>query len=198
MEGSIVNVPPNGGRKHPEQKMIPVDTKNILFICGGAFEGIERKIAQRLNTHVVGYGADNTYRKIQRDNLINYVTPQDLRSFGLIPEIIGRLPILTNLEPLDRAALLRILTEPKNAITKQYVKLFEMDGVKLKFNDDALDLIVDKAIEFKLGARGLRSLTESIMIDAMYEEPSSGIKEFTVTKKYASDKLSKANFDAMK
>ena len=198
LEGSIVNVPPNGGRKHPEQKMIPVDTKNILFICGGAFEGIERKIAQRLNTHVVGYGADNTYRKIQRDNLINYVTPQDLRSFGLIPEIIGRLPILTNLEPLDRAALRRILTEPKNAITKQYVKLFEMDGVKLKFNDDALDLIVDKAIEFKLGARGLRSLTESIMIDAMYEEPSSGIKEFTVTKKYASDKLSKANFDAMK
>lgn len=198
LEGSIVNVPPNGGRKHPEQKMIPVDTKNILFICGGAFEGIERKIAQRLNTHVVGYGVNNTYRKLQRDNLINYVMPQDLRAFGLIPEIIGRLPILTNLEPLDRKALRRILTEPKNAITKQYIKLFEMDGVKLTFQDDALDLIVDKAIEYKLGARGLRSLTESIMIDAMYEEPSNGSKEFIVTKDYALDKLSKANFDAMK
>lgn len=198
LEGSIVNVPPNGGRKHPEQKMIPVDTKNILFICGGAFEGIERKIAQRLNTHVVGYGSNNTYRKIQRDNLINYVTPQDLRSFGLIPEIIGRLPIVTNLEPLDRNALRRILTEPKNAIIKQYTKLFEMDGVKLRFDDDALDLIVDKAIEYKLGARGLRSLTETIMIDAMYEEPSVNSKSFTVTKDYALDKLSKANFDAMK
>ena len=198
LEGSVVNVPPNGGRKQKKKKMIAVDTKNILFICGGAFEGIERKIAQRLNTHVVGYGSNNTYRKLQRENLINYVTPQDLRSFGLIPEIIGRLPILTNLEPLDRNALRRILTEPKNAIVKQYVKLFEMDNVKLVFNDDALDLIVDKAIEYKLGARGLRSLTETIMIDAMYEEPSAESKEFTVTKEYAIEKLSKANFDAMK
>ena len=198
LEGSIVNVPPQGGRKHPEQKMIPVDTKNILFICGGAFDGIEKKIAQRLNTRVVGYAASKDTAQVDRNNMLKYITPTDLKSFGLIPEIIGRLPILTYLNPLDRVALRNILTEPKNAITKQYVKLFEMDGVKLKFNDDALDLIVDKAIEFKLGARGLRSLTESIMIDAMYEEPSSGIKEFTVTKKYASDKLSKANFDAMK
>lgn len=197
LEGSVVNVPPNGGRKHPEQKMIPVDTKNILFICGGAFEGIERKIAQRLNTYVVGYGSDNAHKKIQRENLINYVAPQDLRSFGLIPEIIGRLPILTNLEPLDRSALRRILTEPKNAIIKQYKKLFEMDGVELEFDDDALDFIVDKAIEYKLGARGLRSLVETIMIDAMYQEPSSDSKSFRVTKEYASSKLDKANFDVL-
>ena len=195
LEGSIVNVPPNGGRKHPEQKMIPVDTKNILFICGGAFEGIERKIAQRLNTHVVGYGSNNKYRQLNRDNLINFVAPQDLKAFGLIPEIIGRLPILTNLEPLNRSALRRILTEPKNAITKQFIKLFEMDGVKLTFSDDALDLIVDKAIEYKLGARGLRSLTETIMIDAMYDEPSSDSKEFIVTREYAAQKLEQANLD---
>lgn len=197
LEGSIVNVPPNGGRKHPEQKMIPVDTKNILFICGGAFEGIERKIAQRLNTHVVGYGTDKGTRQIDRNNLMNYVTPQDLRSFGLIPEIIGRLPILTNLEPLDRDALKRILTEPKNAIVKQYQKLFDMDGIKLVFEEDALDLIVDKAIEFKLGARGLRSLTETVMIDAMYEAPSLSKKKFVVKYDYAKEKLDKANFDAM-
>ena len=197
LEGSIVNVPPNGGRKHPEQKMIPVDTKNILFICGGAFEGIERKIAQRLHTHVVGYGTDKGTRQIDRNNLMNYVTPQDLRSFGLIPEIIGRLPILTNLEPLDRDALKRILTEPKNAIVKQYQKLFDMDGIKLIFEEDALDLIVDKAIEFKLGARGLRSLTETVMIDAMYEAPSLSKKKFVVKYDYAKEKLDKANFDAM-
>ena len=195
LEGSIVNVPPQGGRKHPEQKMIAVDTKNILFICGGAFEGIERKIAQRLNTYVVGFGSDNVSRKQQRDNLINYVAPQDLRSFGLIPEIIGRLPILTNLEPLDREALKRILTEPKNAIIKQYQKLFEMDGVTLIFKEDALDFIVDKSIEYKLGARGLRSLTETIVVDAMYESPSSKSKEFVVTKEYARKRLEKENFE---
>ncbi len=198
LEGSVVNVPPNGGRKHPEQKMIPVDTKNILFICGGAFDGIERKIAQRLNTHVVGYGSDNELRKMVRDNLINYVAPQDLKSFGLIPEIIGRLPILTNLEPLDRHALRRILTEPKNAIVKQYEKLFEMDGKQLVFDEEALDLIVDKAIEYKLGARGLRSLTETIMMDAMFEEPSSSSKEFRVSKEYALSKLDKSNLYASK
>lgn len=192
LEGSVVNVPPNGGRKHPEQKMIPVDTKNILFICGGAFEGIERKIAQRLNTYVVGFGSDNVSRKQLRDNLINYVAPQDLRSFGLIPEIIGRLPILTNLEPLDREALKRILTEPKNAIIKQYKKLFAMDGVTLDFTEDALDLIVDKSIEYKLGARGLRSLTETIVVDAMYECPSSCDKKFVVTREYAQSRLEKA------
>lgn len=197
LEGSVVNVPPQGGRKHPEQKMIPVDTKNILFICGGAFEGIERKIAQRLNTYVVGFGTDNVERKQKRENLINYVAPQDLRSFGLIPEIIGRLPILTNLEPLDRNALRRILSEPKNAIIKQYQKLFEMDGVKLVFEKDALDLIVDKSIEYKLGARGLRSLTETIVVDAMYESPSSKKKEFVVTREYALEKLNKANLDLL-
>ncbi|MDD5870234.1 MAG: ATP-dependent Clp protease ATP-binding subunit ClpX [Bacteroidales bacterium] len=197
LEGSIVNVPPNGGRKHPEQKMIAVDTKNILFICGGAFEGIERKIAQRLNTHTVGYGSDLTKRKFQRENLMSFVTPQDLRSFGLIPEIIGRLPILTNLEPLDREALKRILTEPKNAIVKQYEKLFKMDGIELKYGEGVLDLIVDKAIEYKLGARGLRSMMETIMIDAMYEAPSSKSKTFTVEYDYAKERLEKANFDAM-
>lgn len=197
LEGSIVNVPPNGGRKHPEQKMIAVDTKNILFICGGAFEGIERKIAQRLNTYVVGFGSDNVSRKQLRENLIDYVAPQDLRSFGLIPEIIGRLPVLTSLEPLDRMALKRILTEPKNAIVKQYQKLFAIDGVSLRFTEDTLDLIVDKAIEYKLGARGLRSLTESIVVDAMYEVPSSGVTEFVVTKEYALSKLEKANLELL-
>ncbi|MCM1116244.1 MAG: ATP-dependent Clp protease ATP-binding subunit ClpX [Pseudoflavonifractor sp.] len=195
LEGSIVNVPPQGGRKHPEQKMIPVDTKNILFICGGAFDGIERKIAQRLNTHVVGYGADNARSRVDRDNLLHHVAPQDLKSFGLIPEIIGRLPILTNLEPLDRDALRRILTEPKNAIIRQYTKLFKMDGVELSFTPEALDLIVDKAIEYKLGARGLRAIVESIMIDPMYELPSSKKKKFTVTADFALDQLRKANFD---
>ena len=194
LEGSVVNVPPQGGRKHPEQKMIAVDTKNILFICGGAFEGIERKIALRLNTHVVGYGTDSEAKRVQREKLLHYVAPQDLKSFGLIPEIIGRLPILTNLEPLDRAALRRILTEPKNAIVRQYTKLLQMDGVELEFSDEALDYVVDKAIEFKLGARGLRSIVETIMIDAMYDIPSSGEKKFVVTKEYAERQLDKANF----
>ena len=195
LEGSVVNVPPQGGRKHPEQKMIPVDTKNILFICGGAFDGIERKIAQRLNTHVVGYSNSTARGNIKRDNFLQYVAPQDLKSFGLIPEIIGRLPILTHLEPLDREALRRVLTEPKNAIIKQYEKLFDMDGVKLVFAPEALDLIVDKAIEYKLGARGLRSIVESIMTDAMFDVPSSDLKEFEVTAEYALDKLRQANFE---
>ena len=195
LEGSVVNVPPQGGRKHPEQRMIPVNTKNILFICGGAFDGIEQKIAHRLNTHVVGYSTDQARQRIKRDNYLKYVMPQDLKSFGLIPEIIGRLPILTNLEPLDRAALRRVLTEPKNAIVLQYEKLFAMDGVKLTFDDDALDLIVDKAIEYKLGARGLRSIVETIMIDSMFEIPSSRKRSFTVTRDYALEKLDKANFE---
>ncbi len=198
LEGSVVLVPPNGGRKHPEQKLIPVDTKNILFICGGAFDGIERKIASRLNTHVVGYGHDERSKKQQRDNLMKYVMPQDLKSFGLIPEIIGRLPILTSLEPLDKEALLRILTEPKNAITRQYKKLFAMDGVELVFTDDALNLIADKAIEYKLGARGLRSIVETIMVDAMYEMPSNPDKKFIVDAAYASSQLDKAHFEKNK
>lgn len=194
LEGSVVLVPPNGGRKHPEMKMIPVDTKNILFICGGAFDGIERKIASRLNTQVVGYGHDEVRGKRKRENLINYVQPQDLKSFGLIPEIIGRLPVLTSLQALDKPALRRILTEPKNAIVRQYKKLFEIDGVKLEFDDDALDTIVDKAVEYKLGARGLRSIVETIMVDAMYEVPSNPEKEFRVTKDYVIEKLNKAHF----
>ena len=197
LEGSVVNVPPQGGRKHPEQKMIPVDTKNILFICGGAFDGIEQKIAHRLNTRVVGYSTDPTKQRVEREHYLNFVAPQDLKSFGLIPEIIGRLPVLTHLEHLDRNALRRILTEPNNAIVSQYDKLFRMDGVKLTFDDDALDLIVDKAIEYKLGARGLRSIVETIMIDAMFELPSTDIKEFTVTAKYALDQLRKANFETI-
>lgn len=195
LEGSIVNVPPQGGRKHPEQRMIPVNTKDILFICGGAFDGIEQKIAHRLNTHVVGYSTDPARQRIQRDNYLKFVAPQDLKSFGLIPEIIGRLPILTNLEPLNRDALRRVLTEPKNAIVRQYVKLFEMDGVKLSFSDDALDLIVDKAIEYKLGARGLRSIVESIMIDSMFDIPTEKPETFEVTREYALEKLKKANFE---
>lgn len=195
LEGSIVNVPPQGGRKHPDQKMIPVNTKNILFICGGAFDGIERKIAQRLNTHIVGYSNGNK-KKINKENFLEYISPQDLKSFGLIPEIIGRLPILTHLEPLDRFALRRILTEPKNAIIKQYEKLFEMDGVKLIFPEDTLNLIVDKAIEYKLGARGLRSIVETIIIDPMFDLPSSEVKEFTVDPSYALNKLQEANFES--
>ncbi|MDE5929279.1 MAG: ATP-dependent Clp protease ATP-binding subunit ClpX [Muribaculaceae bacterium] len=191
LEGSVVNVPPQGGRKHPEQRMIPVDTKNILFICGGAFDGIEQKIAHRMNSHVVGY-ASAGQRRVKKDDYLKYVEPQDLKSFGLIPEIIGRLPILTHLEPLDRSALRRVLTEPKNAITRQYVKLFNMDGVKLKFDEDALDLIVDTAIEYKLGARGLRSIVESVMIDSMYEVPGTGLKEFTVTRQLVADQLAKS------
>ncbi len=197
LEGSVVNVPPQGGRKHPEQKMIAVDTKNILFICGGAFEGIERKIAQRLNTHVVGYGAGNHVSKADRDKLLHFVAPQDLRSYGLIPEIIGRLPILTNLEPLDRDALLRILTEPRNAIVRQYTKLLEMDGVELVIEDDVLGFVVDKSIEFKLGARGLRSLFETIMIDVMYEAPSMKGKRYVLTREFAERQLSKSNFELL-
>lgn len=194
LEGTVALVPPNGGRKHPEQKMIAVNTKNILFICGGAFDGIERKIAARLNTHIVGYGHDEKNRKRQRDNLMRYVTPQDLKSFGMIPEIIGRLPILTSLDPLDKNALRRILTEPKNAIVRQYTKLMELDGVKLEFTEDALNLIVDKAIEYKLGARGLRSIVETIMVDAMFNIPSLKEKEFIVDADYVNSQLKKAHF----
>ena len=197
LEGSVVNVPPQGGRKHPEQKMIAVDTKNILFICGGAFEGIERKIAQRMNTHVVGYGAGNHVSKADRDKLLHFVAPQDLRSYGLIPEIIGRLPILTNLEPLDREALLRILTEPKNAIVRQYKKLLEMDGVELVIEDDVLGFVVDKAIEYKLGARGLRSLFETIMIDVMFEAPSLQEKRYVLTRQFAQHQLEKSNYELL-
>ncbi len=195
LEGSIVNVPPQGGRKHPEQKMIPVDTKNILFICGGAFDGIEKKIAQRLNAHVVGYNAVRNTAAIDTSNLMQYIAPQDLKSYGLIPEIIGRLPVLTYLNPLDRDALRAILTEPKNSIIKQYIKLFEMDGVQLTFEDEALEYIVDKAIEYKLGARGLRSIVETIMMDAMFEIPSQGghQERFVVTLDYAKQQLEKAN-----
>ena len=197
LEGSIVNVPPQGGRKHPEQKMIAVDTKNILFICGGAFEGIERKIAQRLNTHVVGFGAENHVSKADRDKLLHFVAPQDLRSYGLIPEIIGRLPILTNLEPLDRDALLRILTEPKNAIVRQYKKLPEMDGVELVIEEDVLGFIVDKSIEYKLGARGLRSLFETIMIDVMYQAPTLGKKRYVLTREFAERQLTRSNYELL-
>lgn len=191
LEGSVVNVPPQGGRKHPEQRMIAVDTKNILFICGGAFEGIERKISQRLNTQVVGYGASQKTEHIDRDNLMRYIAPQDLRSYGLIPEIIGRLPVLTYLEPLDRTALRNILTKPKNALVKQYERLFDMDGVKLNIEEEVLDYIVDTSIEFRLGARGLRSICEAIMVDAMYETPSQNKKSLTIKLPYARDKVAK-------
>lgn len=192
LEGSVVNVPPQGGRKHPDQKMIPVNTKHILFICGGAFDGIEKKIAQRLNAHVVGYDSVQNSQRVDKSDMFRYITPQDLRSFGLIPEIVGRLPILTSLRPLDRAALRNILTEPKNSIIKQYVKLMEMDGVELSFDDDALEYIVDTAIEYKLGARGLRSIVETIMMDKMFEIPSSGEKSCVVTKEYACSQIEKS------
>lgn len=192
LEGSIVNVPPKGGRKHPDQDYVHIDTHNILFICGGAFDGIERKIAQRLNTHTVGYNSVQNAQKIDAQNLMKYIEPQDLKSFGLIPEIIGRLPVLTYLNPLDKTALTQILTEPKNSIIKQYEKLFEMDGVKLTFDPETLDYIVDKAVEFKLGARGLRSITETIMMEAMFNIPSSNKKTFEVTKEYAVQQMEKS------
>ena len=197
LEGSVVNVPPQGGRKHPDQKMIAVDTKNILFICGGAFDGIERKIAQRLNTHVVGYGSVQNTLKIDKENMMQYISPQDLKSFGLIPEIIGRMPVLTYLNPLSREALLSILTEPKNAIVKQYMKLFEMDDVELTFAPEVYEYIVDKAIEFKLGARGLRSIVEGIMMDAMFDIPTRGDKHFEVTLDYARSQMEKSNLSRL-
>jgi len=198
LEGSIVNVPPQGGRKHPEQKLIPVDTKNILFVCGGAFDGIERKIANRLNTKVIGYSAAKDADRIERENLLQYVAPQDLKSFGLIPEIIGRLPVLAYLNPLDRTTLRNILTEPKNAVIKQYKKLFRIDGIVLDFEEDAFEYIVDKAIEFKLGARGLRSICESIMNDAMFYSPSEKIDKLHITRDYAESKLEHSNIQRLK
>lgn len=192
LEGSIVNVPPKGGRKHPDQDYVKVDTRNILFICGGAFDGIENKIAQRLNTHTVGYNNVKNQMKIDNNDLMKYVLPQDLKSFGLIPEIIGRLPVLTYLKPLDRDTLRNILVEPKNSLVRQQIKLFEMDGVELTFTDEALDYMVDKAVEYKLGARGLRSIMESVMMDAQFDIPSSDTKKLEINREYAAQQLEKS------
>jgi ATP-dependent Clp protease ATP-binding subunit ClpX len=198
LEGSVINVPPQGGRKHPEQKLIPVDTKNILFICGGAFDGIERKIANRLNTKVIGYSAAKDAERIERENLLQYVAPQDLKSFGLIPEIIGRLPVLVHLDPLNKEVLRNILTEPKNSVIKQYKKLFQIDNIELEFEEEALQYIVEKAVEFKLGARGLRSICESIMNDAMYEMPSEKVEKLIISKEYAKEKMDRSSIRRLK
>ena len=198
LEGAIVNVPPQGGRKHPEQKMIPVNTKNILFICGGAFDGIEKKIGQRLNTQIIGFSASRKRDQINKNNLLQYIAPQDIKAYGMIPEIVGRLPVLTYLQPLDKQALRDILTEPKNSIIKQYIKLFKMDNINLNFEDEALDYVVEKAIEFKLGARGLRSICEAMMMDPMFELPSKKQKQLTVDLNYAREKLEQINLKILK
>lgn len=198
-EGSVVGVPPQGGRKHPEQKLVQLDTKNVLFICGGAFDGIDKHIGRRLNTNAIGYGAGSQVQDMEKENLIQYISPQDLKSFGLIPELIGRFPVLTHLNPLNKETLKQILTEPKNSLIKQYTKLFEMEKIALSFSKDVLDLIVDKAVEYKLGARGLRSICEEIMIDAMYELPSdSKVKDFKITLSYAKDKLKRSSVNKLK
>jgi ATP-dependent Clp protease ATP-binding subunit ClpX len=197
LEGSVANVPPQGGRKHPEQKLVAIDTKNILFICGGAFDGIEKIIARRVNTQTIGFSANNT-EKIDTENFLKYINPTDIKTFGLIPELIGRFPVLTYLNPLDAASLKRILTEPKNALIKQYTRLFEIDGIRLSFDADVMDFIVEKAIEFKLGARGLRSICEAILTDAMFELPTKSEKEFKVTLAYAKAQFSKSKIAHLK